>query len=190
MLGSHFQELSTLIPQILLAAVTFLIILESARFDAFLRTRFTSYPQFGPSALIVISVAVIYYFSFQLILGFSLLGFLVSAYLRGKKVKNEPPYCFLRLNCSEVIYSRYSKTFGLANELVGTLYFLGIFLVTLLGFSQIPFIKQGLTLSSAAAAIFSLYLIFIQAVILKKWCEWCLISALCSISIFFLIVLL
>src|SRR3989338_8540424 len=42
----------------------------------------------------------------------------------------------------------------------------------------------GLLLASAGAFLFSLYLLFAQAFLLRQWCIWCILSAMLSIVIF------
>ncbi|MEX2008266.1 MAG: vitamin K epoxide reductase family protein, partial [Candidatus Spechtbacterales bacterium] len=46
-----------------------------------------------------------------------------------------------------------------------------------------PLIVLGLA-ASAAAFVFSAYLTFLQAVVIRDWCSWCLISATISTIIF------
>jgi len=53
----------------------------------------------------------------------------------------------------------------------------------------IPYLNLFVLLLTAGAAVFSTYLIFIQAFVLKKFCEWCMTLALMSILIFALVLL-
>ncbi len=53
MLGTHFSDLSTLIPKIFFTAFAFLIILEGRRVDAFLSKKFKNLPSFGIIILLV-----------------------------------------------------------------------------------------------------------------------------------------
>lgn len=64
MLGSHFANLSNLIPQIFFVALAFLLILESLRLDNFLSQKLTFLPRFGLffSLLFLILGALITYF--------------------------------------------------------------------------------------------------------------------------------
>ena len=54
LLGSHFQNLFGLIPQIFFAALAFLLMLEGNRFDAFLQKKYTNLPHFGITLTTVI----------------------------------------------------------------------------------------------------------------------------------------
>jgi DMSO/TMAO reductase YedYZ heme-binding membrane subunit len=64
MLGTHFYDLSVIIPQIFLAALAFLLGLESIRIDDFIKKRFNFAPRFGPTFLVflgfIIAVLVFY----------------------------------------------------------------------------------------------------------------------------------
>lgn len=111
----------------------------------------------------------------------SLAGFLLSLYIFRKKRTREQMLCPMGLDCDAVIYSEYSKFFGIPLEIIGLLYYgaVAIFYFIFFTFPQyaLPDIIFAILAVSAAAFLFSLYLTFIQAVALKQWCTWCLISA-------------
>ena len=58
LLGTHFANLSTLIPEIFFIMLAILLLLEAIRIDRYLRQKFISMPQFGISLLIVIGLIV------------------------------------------------------------------------------------------------------------------------------------
>jgi len=91
-------------------------------------------------------------------------------------------------DCNVVVNSRYSKFLGIPLEYLGTLYYLIIVVsYTLLLFVPsfgTEFLISSLAILTAFAFFFSLYLLFIQAFILRQWCIWCLLSAALSILIF------
>lgn len=120
-------------------------------------------------------------------------GFLLAAYIRHKKVSKETLVCPLRSNCEAVVFSDYSRFFGVPVELLGIVYYLtivfayGFFLAVPVDMSQ--FLVFAVFSFTIIAFLFSLYLTFIQAFALKQWCTWCLISAgLCTV-IFYIAVL-
>lgn len=113
-------------------------------------------------------------------------GFLLAFYIRHKKKAKEGLICPIGADCDAVIYSEYSKFFGIPVEMLGLFYYgivavsYGVFLVLpqLAGISAV----FGILVISASAFLFSLYLTFIQAFALKQWCTWCLTSAgLCTL---------
>lgn len=124
---------------------------------------------------------------YWLILILALAGLAVSFHINRKKRKKEKLVCFIGQDCDKVINSRYAETFGIDNQLLGMVYYSGIaiFAATTVGGLAWPvFIFTLFKLATIGSALFSFYLIYIQAFVLKEWCEWCLVSAVLSILIF------
>lgn len=113
-------------------------------------------------------------------------GFLLSFYIRHKKQTREKMTCPLGSDCDAVIYSEYSRFLRVPLEILGILYY-GFVAVSYALFLVLPAFASPLVVFSIlaltiAAFLFSLYLTFIQAFVLKQWCAWCLMSAgLCTI---------
>lgn len=108
-------------------------------------------------------------------------GFMLAFYIRHKKASQEVLVCPLDGKCEEVVHSEYSKFFGIPLEVIGMIYYAlvgisyAIFVVSPIFYSSLAiFLIFGATIT---AFLFSLYLTFIQAFVLKKWCTWCLVSA-------------
>ena len=113
-------------------------------------------------------------------------GFLLAFYIRHKKQTCEKMVCPLNYDCDAVIYSEYSKFFGIPVEILGLFYY-GIIAINYTLFFVVPVFATPAVVFSVliltiVAFLFSLYLTFIQAFALKQWCTWCLTSAgLCAI---------
>ncbi len=127
------------------------------------------------------------FFNFGPIL-FGAAGFFLASYVYTKKHKQENLVCPMNGSCDEVVNSRYSKFLGLPVEVLGMIYYAFIVLVYSAMhlyphvFSDVAkFFITGITVG---AFFFSVYLVTIQAFILKKWCTWCLFSAGFSTFIF------
>lgn len=119
---------------------------------------------------------------------FGLAGLCVAGYVFLKKKKSQPMVCPLNGECDLVTRSKYSKFFGIPVEVLGIAYYFFIAFVYLINNfipwllpESIIFLITGLTVG---AFLFSCYLIFIQAFVLKQWCTWCLFSAGFSTLIF------
>src|SRR3989344_1068910 len=116
-------------------------------------------------------------------------GFLLAFYIRHKKQARETIICPLDSDCDAVIFSEYSKFFGIPLEILGLLYY-GIVAVGYALFLAFPAFASplavfGVLTLTITAFLFSLYLTFIQAFALRQWCTWCLMSAgLCTIIFF------
>jgi len=113
-----------------------------------------------------------------LILIFSLIGFLFSLYLYYVNTYNSSICSFS--GCNFVLNSKFSKTLGINNSLLGIFYFLTIGVLNY--FNKDKFLK----ILSTAAAIFALYFIIIMLFVLKEICYYCLIIDSSAIIIFVL----
>ena len=112
-------------------------------------------------------------------------GFFLARHIWLHKRKAEPKQplvCPLNFHCDPVIHSDFSRFLGVPVEVLGMLYYglitiayaFGIFLTP----DFVPPIISLLLISfSVVAFLFSLYLTFVQAFVLKQWCSWCLVSA-------------
>jgi uncharacterized membrane protein len=120
----------------------------------------------------------------------SILGFANAAYLyrqyRTHVATGAPMVCVFGKNCGDVVASKYGRTFGVKNELWGMAFYLSLVVYffsptirTLLPSSTILFV-------AASAAMFSTYLLFLQMVVLKKFCSWCLAAIAINYAIFLL----
>lgn len=115
----------------------------------------------------------------------ALVGFSISLYIHHKKTSSQSLVCPFRSRCEMVIYSQYSKFFGIPLERIGMVYY-GLIAICYALFSVGYFSSSITTFTivlfalSLCAFIFSLYLILIQLFTLKEWCAWCMASALVS----------
>jgi len=118
-------------------------------------------------------------------------GFLISLRIHRSKKTGEKLVCFIgggKKSCNEVVESEYSKTLGIPNEVAGMVYYASVFIFAL-GFVFVPDILGSSFLwaakiSSGAAFLASMYFVGIQAFVLKKFCEWCLATAVINTLIF------
>ncbi len=115
-------------------------------------------------------------------------GLGVALYIYHTKRQGKQLVCPVGSDCNVVITSRYSKFFGVSLEYWGMFYYAIIivaYVVLIFAphlFSEI--FLSGLIMLTATAFLFSLYLLFAQAFLLRQWCIWCLLSATLSIMIF------
>jgi uncharacterized membrane protein len=116
---------------------------------------------------------------------FGFAGFSIAFYIHNKKQKKKKLICPMRSNCEKVIHSDYSKILGLSVEVLGMTYyaFICIFYITSLFIPLDKTYSLVLFVGSLCSVLFSFYLIFVQAFILRQWCVWCLSSAVISVLI-------
>jgi uncharacterized membrane protein len=125
---------------------------------------------------------------------FSKIGFAISFYIYYSKINDKELFCMNKKDCDYVVKSKYGKTFGVDNTIYGMLYYSGMFLMGILIFLNHNIFKQlavyySIVGVSLVTVFFSLRLIYIQAFILKKWCYYCIASAIISILILITLVL-
>jgi uncharacterized membrane protein len=116
-------------------------------------------------------------------------GLVLSSYIYFKKKKKKKMICPMRSNCDTVIHSDHSKILGIPVELLGMTYYafigLSYVFVSLLGLWSMP-VAMILIGVSGSALLFSIYLVSLQAFVIKHWCTWCLFSAGICLTIFIL----
>ena len=126
------------------------------------------------------------------LLPLSILGFAISWWIWYKKGRKQKLVCVIGEDCDKVIRSKYAVTFGIENTILGMLYYVFVFVVSLghiyapafVVLSSVFLIK---IIISGAAALFSVYLVYIQLAVLKEWCEYCLASAAVTLAIFLVV---
>ncbi len=135
----------------------------------------------------VLSVNNMHIFFVNIIGLLGLIGFFISTYIYNKKKSKKKLICPRRSNCDSVIHSDFSKILGVPVEIIGMFYyfFIGsvysiIFILNL----WVPAVALILFGVSMCSVLFSIYLVSIQAFIIKQWCAWCLCSAVTSFLIF------
>lgn len=115
----------------------------------------------------------------------ALIGFVLASVIRHKKKVGQPLVCPIGFDCESVVNSSYGKFFGFDIATIGVGYY--GFIAALYGFfvalpSLVPdYLYVVGFLLSVGAVIFSIYLIIIQALVIREWCLWCVLSAITSI---------
>lgn len=125
---------------------------------------------------------------YVLILVAALIGLSITVNIYKQKHEKKPLVCPFGADCHTVVTSQFSSFLGIGLEVYGALYYGGViaaYAAILLFPALITpwtlFILTGVTIG---AFLFSLYLTFVQAFLLKSWCSWCLMSAGVSTAIF------
>lgn len=124
----------------------------------------------------------------------ALIGLADTTYILYKKRRNEHLVCVIGSDCNVVINSRYSKMLlGIDNLVWGSLFYVGVIVVALLG-PLLPLglrgiVEVGLDLAVTAAAATSLVLTYIQLRVLHELCEYCTLTNIINVLLFFIVVL-
>ena len=126
---------------------------------------------------------------FYVFMGISALGGLIIAITVYYVKKNKKQLvCPTGSDCNVVITSRYSKFLGISLEYLGMVYFSLVLLAYIIMIAYPPlfptFFQALLLVLTIGAFLFSSYLLFVQAFLLRQWCIWCILSSTFSIIIF------
>lgn len=118
----------------------------------------------------------------------AIIGLSITLNIYKKKREKTPLVCPFGADCHVVITGDFSKFLGIGLEIYGMAYYASIAIVYL-SFMVFPDLVTNTTVFLVTGAtiggfLFSLYLTFVQAFLIKSWCSWCLMSAGVSTSIF------
>ncbi len=108
----------------------------------------------------------------------SIAGFFDASYLTILHYKNIIPPCTIAKGCETVLTSQFSTILGIPISLIGSVFFLILIILLLLGFFR--YFKILILLG----VLISVNLFFIQAFILHAFCQYCLLSEVIILSIF------
>jgi uncharacterized membrane protein len=107
----------------------------------------------------------------------SLLGLADALYLTVEHVTGQSVRCTIISGCSEVLSSPYAVIGGIPLAIIGaTTYFTVFSLATLAAFNY-RIAGKLLTVVVVAMFLVSLWLIYLQAFVIREFCQYCLLSA-------------
>lgn len=115
---------------------------------------------------------------------FSLVGFADSVYLTVNHLNEVVTPCSLVTGCDKVLTSEFSEIWGIPISALGAVSYFLTFSFATFAFNQNRMAWTFLSLLSIGMAGFSLWLIYLQAFVIGAFCQFCLISAGSSISLF------
>ena len=118
----------------------------------------------------------------------SILGIADAGYLTYKHTRKQPLICPIGDDCSVVTESRWSHLFGVRTEVLGLIYYV-ILLGAILVLVGVPSYRAAFGTAAVwmtgCGALFSAFLVSLQAFVIKKYCFYCLLSAAISLLLFF-----
>lgn len=109
----------------------------------------------------------------------ALLGFADAFYLSLMHYQGSDVGCSVITGCDAVLSSEYAYLLGIPLAYLGVLYYLSVLFSSVLYYQTDNrlFIKVS-TLLVGGGFVFTLWLIYLQAVVINAFCQFCLISAL------------
>ncbi len=108
-------------------------------------------------------------------------GIFIAGYMAWAELTDNETVCadVGKIDCAAVQQSAYAKTFGIPVALLGLLGYIAILGVVILE-DQIALVaaygRTAVVGMALFGVIFQLYLSYIEAAVLDKWCQWCVAS--------------
>ena len=118
----------------------------------------------------------------------SLVGLADALYLTIEHVTGQSVRCTIISGCSAVLSSPYAVVAGIPLAAIGAAAYFTVFslaILTLFGYPRAGKLLLGLVV---AMFLISLWLIYLQAFVIREFCQYCLLSA--TITVALLVVLL
>ncbi len=120
---------------------------------------------------------------------FAILGILISGYITISKIKNKRVVCLIDSeSCNEVLESEWSNILNIRNEITGLIYYITLIIGVIIISSGYSPIINIIKVTSTIATLYSVFLMMVQTIILKKFCSYCFLAGIINIAIFILLV--
>ena len=107
----------------------------------------------------------------------SLLGLADATYLTIEHVTGQSVRCTIISGCSEVLSSKYAVVGGMPLAMVGAAAYFSVFALATLAAFGYRIVGTLLNVLVASMVLVSLWLIYLQAFVIKSFCQYCLFSA-------------
>ena len=118
----------------------------------------------------------------------SLLGLADALYLAVEHVTGKSVQCTIISGCSEVLSSSYAVVAGIPLAAIGAVAYFSVFSLAILAAFGYRVAAGLLTPLVIAMLLVSLWLIYLQAFVIREFCQYCLFSA--AVTFFLFVVVL
>lgn len=114
----------------------------------------------------------------------ALVGLTDASYLTIEHLSGRVLQCSLTSGCNEVLSSEYSKLFGQPVSAFGAFAYFTVFSAAILIAFDYKVLKPFLLIVTLMMALASCYFLYLQAFVIKHFCQYCLLSAAVSFTLF------
>jgi uncharacterized membrane protein len=113
----------------------------------------------------------------------SLIGLADAIYLTIQHITGESVRCTITSGCSEVLGSPYAVMFGIPLAELGAVAYFTVFALATLGAFQYKFAGRLFTVVVLLMFVMTLWLVYLQAFVIRHFCQFCLLSALVTTTL-------
>ena len=113
----------------------------------------------------------------------SLVGLADALYLTVEHVTGQSVKCTIISGCSEVLSSSYAVVAGVPLAAIGAAAYFSVFSLAILAAFGYRFATRLLRPLVAAMFFVSLWLVYLQAFVIREFCQYCLLSAAITTSL-------
>ena len=119
----------------------------------------------------------------------SLIGLVDALYLTIEHVTGQSVQCTITSGCSEVLSSSYAVVAGIPLAAVGAAAYFSVFSLATLAAFGYQVAKPLLLLLVGAMFIVSLWLVYLQAFVIREFCQYCLLSAAITTALLVVVII-
>lgn len=113
----------------------------------------------------------------------SLVGLADSIYLTVQHLTGASLRCTIISGCSEVLSSPYSHIGSIPLAMLGAIAYFGVFSLATLAAFGYGFARPLLSLLVMAMFVMTLWLLYLQAFVIRHFCQYCLLSAATTLGL-------
>jgi uncharacterized membrane protein len=119
----------------------------------------------------------------------SLIGLADAIYLAVEHLSGRSVRCTITSGCSEVLSSEYATVRGIPLAMIGAAAYFTVFSLAVLAAYSYKWAAKLVTVIVAIMFLTTLWLLYLQAFVIKHFCQFCLLSALVTFVLTVLIVI-
>jgi uncharacterized membrane protein len=119
----------------------------------------------------------------------SLVGLFDAIYLTVEHLSGRSVRCTIVSGCSEVLSSSYAAVGGVPLAMIGAAAYFTVFSLAVLAAYSYKWAAKFLTVVVALMFVTTLWLLYLQAFVIKHFCQFCLLSALVTFVLTVLVVI-
>ena len=119
----------------------------------------------------------------------SLLGLADALYLTIEHITGQSVRCTIISGCSAVLSSPYAVVAGIPLAAIGAAAYFTVFSLAILAIFGYPKVSRLFSVLVIIMFLVSLWLIYLQAFVIREFCQYCLLSAAITVALLVVVVI-